>query len=436
MISALLHKIYVSNCQLVICNLKTPAYEIKNPSPVEKEIRLEQRRSPGYFTNPKHNEELLQYYKEYGDVEVARNIFDYGKSGLRVIEKDGITMLSDCASEYYNVINGDRLTTDSPDEYDRKIHIFGNCVSGGSRAEDKYTIASHLQRKLNEETKHKIKVINHSNWRDFDDVCRQVLSPLYTFDSGDIVVLIGRIRRTLISKAIQSFVRKDFVFYADFSHVFQRPHNFGEIFFDRIHMQHNGYALLSQKIFKVINHIIRMESAKKNRPGKISESLYQYIDYLRAVKASLEKTDGCYGCLVIAANRFTEGCRYFIDEALKQCDFLYIMILNEEGASRSLQDRMNSVVENLKEYKNIKIVRSATCPVYSRAVSEDIEIEDERDMPIDVCADLLLFCKIVAKELSITKRFVESEPQNDIERQYNESMRGMFKKYGIDVCEI
>ena len=87
MISALLHKIYVSNCQLVICNLKTPAYEIKNPSPVEKEIRLEQRRSPGYFTNPKHNEELLQYYKEYGDVEVARNIFDYGKSGLRVIEK-------------------------------------------------------------------------------------------------------------------------------------------------------------------------------------------------------------------------------------------------------------------------------------------------------------------------------------------------------------
>ena len=61
MISALLHKIYVSNCQLVICNLKTPAYEIKNPSPVEKEIRLEQRRSPGYFTNAIRNEELRQY---------------------------------------------------------------------------------------------------------------------------------------------------------------------------------------------------------------------------------------------------------------------------------------------------------------------------------------------------------------------------------------
>ena len=436
MITALLHKIYVSNCKLVVVNIKSPVDEIQRPSPMEKEIRLEQRFSLGYFNNPKHDKDLIRYYRDYGDIGTARALFDYGKSGVRVIKKDGITVLADCASQYYNVRNGDRLTTDNPEEYAKTIHIFGNATAGGARAEDKYTVASHLQRIINEESKLKMKVVNHANWQGLEDTCLQILSPLYTFSMGDFVVVIGEVEREPLYRAMQSFTEKNFVFYIDLSGGFQRPHRFGEIFFDIVHMQHNGYNILSQKIFKFIRLIMENEDGNKEYSGENKEPLQEYINFLRSVRISSGDDGRCYGCIAMNANPFTKGHQYLVDEALKRCDFLYVLVLEEDKSAFSFQNRINIVRRNLEGYKNVKVIPSGKFVISSLTMPEYFTKEEKKDIQIDASKDLLLFCRVVAKELHVTKRFVGNEPFCNITRQYNASMHAVLPRYGIDVVEI
>ena len=57
--------------------------------------------------------------------------------------------------------NGLRHTTDQPSNFSRRILIFGGSTVWGSGSSDKNTIPSMIQKKINEDTNKKIKVINY-----------------------------------------------------------------------------------------------------------------------------------------------------------------------------------------------------------------------------------------------------------------------------------
>ena len=64
-----------------------------------------------------------------------------------------------------NVIKGERKTTNQPQDYENTIYLMGGCVFFGYAVEDSETIASFLQKKLNEEMpQKKWRVVNYGTW--------------------------------------------------------------------------------------------------------------------------------------------------------------------------------------------------------------------------------------------------------------------------------
>ena len=92
----------------------------------------------------------------YCSDEYLKNLF----FPAEIYEMNGVLYQADCESKYVNCSGGNRVTTDQPEYYDSRVHMFGPSYLYGFGVEDKYTIASCLQRLLNEDNK-KMLVLNY-----------------------------------------------------------------------------------------------------------------------------------------------------------------------------------------------------------------------------------------------------------------------------------
>ncbi|GHS89545.1 hypothetical protein AGMMS49957_13000 [Synergistales bacterium] len=79
--------------------------------------------------------------------------------------EDGIVRFPDYTSSFRNIIAGDRLTLDSPADYEHTVHVFGTCWGFGFGTDDGGTISTYLQRYINRycipEQGGKWRVVNH-----------------------------------------------------------------------------------------------------------------------------------------------------------------------------------------------------------------------------------------------------------------------------------
>lgn len=161
------------------------------------------------------------------------------------------------------------------------------------------------------------------------------------------------------------------------------------------------------------------------------DGIFSYIDGLK--KPADAKT---VGAIIANCNPFTEGHRYLIETALKQCDALHLFILSEDRSFFSTEERMKRVIEGTKDLKNVYIhgtsdylISSATFPTYF--------IKDKAHAKDANCLlDILIFCKCFAPKLGITKRFVGTEPFDEVTRAYNEKMKQTLPLYGIELIEV
>lgn len=142
------------------------------------------------------------------------------------------------------------------------------------------------------------------------------------------------------------------------------------------------------------------------------------------------------GAIVANCNPFTEGHRFLIETALKQCNCVHLFILSENRSYFSAEERMKMVKEGTKNLKNLYIhsteeylISSATFPTYfikDQAKAQDANCE----------LDIKLFGTIIAPYLNITKRFAGTEPLDPVTNAYNEKMKQMLPEYGIQLIEI
>ena len=57
-------------------------------------------------------------------------------------------------------------------------------------------------------------------------------------------------------------------------------------------------------------------------------------------------------------------------------------------------------------------------------------------MAVDSSEDVEIFAKEIAPTLGITIRFAGEEPTDNVTRQYNETMKKILPRYGVEFCEI
>ena len=161
------------------------------------------------------------------------------------------------------------------------------------------------------------------------------------------------------------------------------------------------------------------------------EGLSTYVNYLKSLKR-----DGKNGLIVMNANPFTLGHQHLVELAAKQVDNLYVIVVGEDKSQFTSQERLAMVTDGCAHVKNVTvchgssyIISAATFPSYfikqaSDAATAQIEL------------DLDITARHIAPALGATVRFVGSELVDELTRNYNEAMKTILPKHGIEVVEM
>ncbi len=144
------------------------------------------------------------------------------------------------------------------------------------------------------------------------------------------------------------------------------------------------------------------------------------------------------GAAVMNCNPFTYGHRYLIETACKECDGLYLIIVQEDLSLFPFKDRMILVEEGTKDLRNVRLIPSGDYAV-SRATFPTYFLKDKCTASVagtQAELDATLFANLFVPELSIKKRFVGTEPFCPITAKYNEMMKKVLPPRGVEVVEI
>ncbi len=138
------------------------------------------------------------------------------------------------------------------------------------------------------------------------------------------------------------------------------------------------------------------------------------------------------GCIVMNCNPFTLGHRYLIEQAAKQVERLYVMVVREDCSLFAYTERKAMVEQGVADIENVNVIDGsdyaisrATFPTYFLK-----RLDDAADT--QMLLDLDLFRRHIAPALGATVRFVGTEPTDQLTRRYNQLMHEVLK----DVREI
>ena len=138
------------------------------------------------------------------------------------------------------------------------------------------------------------------------------------------------------------------------------------------------------------------------------------------------------GVVVMNCNPFTLGHRYLIEQAAKQVERLYVMVVREDCSLFAYTERKAMVEQGVADIENVNVIDGsdyaisrATFPTYFLK-----RLDDAADT--QMLLDLDLFRRHIAPALGATVRFVGTEPTDQLTRRYNQLMHEALK----DVREI
>lgn len=146
----------------------------------------------------------------------------------------------------------------------------------------------------------------------------------------------------------------------------------------------------------------------------------------------LTTTTPLRGVVVMNCNPFTLGHRYLIEQAAKQVERLFVMVVREDCSLFAYAERKAMVEQGVAHLKNVTVIdgseyaiSQATFPTYFLK-----RLDDAADT--QMLLDLDLFRRHIAPALGTTVRFVGTEPTDQLTRRYNQLMHEVL----ADVREI
>lgn len=138
------------------------------------------------------------------------------------------------------------------------------------------------------------------------------------------------------------------------------------------------------------------------------------------------------GVVVMNCNPFTLGHRYLIEQAAKQVERLFVMVVREDCSLFAYAERKAMVEQGVAHLENVTVIdgseyaiSQATFPTYFLK-----RLDDAADT--QMLLDLDLFRRHIAPALGTTVRFVGTEPTDRLTRRYNQLMHEVL----TDVREI
>lgn len=165
-------------------------------------------------------------------------------------------------------------------------------------------------------------------------------------------------------------------------------------------------------------------------PQHLNTSTPQHLN--PSIPQPLTTSTPLRGVVVMNCNPFTLGHRYLIEQAAKQVERLFVMVVREDCSLFAYAERKAMVEQGVAHLKNVTVIdgseyaiSQATFPTYFLK-----RLDDAADT--QMLLDLDLFRRHIAPALRATVRFVGTEPTDQLTRRYNQLMHEVL----ADVREI
>lgn len=320
----------------------------------------------------------------------------------------------------------------------KNVHIFGCCMISGPYVIDEDTMAAVVKRE-------------HPEWNVYSHASISVdlletIQYYSDFYSGDIVILMSTLYSSIDEKLLEGY-RDRIIDFSNVYHVF--PDIYRRIWQTPYHCNHTVIEKIIQFVMqqiekeskKIFSDFLAEENAERiDVPkGNASITLKKANGGLKEYIAVLEKeADGTTdnGAIVMNCNPFTKGHRYLIEVASVQVERLFVFVVEEDKSFFSFQDRFEMVKRGCADLDNVTVLPSGRYVLSALTLPGYFEKDDLQNTVLDASADLELFAYQIAPVLHIKKRFVGTEPADHFTAQYNQEMKRILPKAGIELVEI
>ena len=352
---------------------------------------------------------------------------------------DGTTVMEeDDTKPLRRIKDSKRATAYQPETYRNKIYFFGSCHQFGINAPFDKTIESYLQKMLNEHNlPYRVENEGQYYFGRYQDMFYNLnaLNP----EPSDIIFIWTH-----------GISLKNIPF-CDVSNAFDPPHDYKEIFCVQGHVNELGYKLVAEKYFKYLteNNFFHDKEFKYPLPppryhrygipswveqGGIKSDIVNAE--LEAYKQQLKTKRPQIGALVMNCNPFTLGHQYLVEYAAARVDKLYIFVVKEDKSEFPFADRIELVRQGVKNFSNVEVLPSGKFIISQTTFSGYFNKAELQDVQVDSSEDVEIFGREIAPTLGITVRFAGEEPTDNVTRQYNETMKEILPRYGVEFCEI
>lgn len=162
------------------------------------------------------------------------------------------------------------------------------------------------------------------------------------------------------------------------------------------------------------------QECKKEEKTNLNITTPQHLN--PSTPQPLTTTTPLRGVVVMNCNPFTLGHRYLIEQAAKQVERLFVMVVREDCSLFAYAERKAMVEQGVAHLKNVTVIdgseyaiSQATFPTYFLK-----RLDDAADT--QMLLDLDLFRRHIAPALGATVRFIGTEPTDRLTRRYNQLM--------------
>lgn len=162
------------------------------------------------------------------------------------------------------------------------------------------------------------------------------------------------------------------------------------------------------------------QECKKEEKTNLNITTPQHLN--PSAPQPLTTTTPLRGVVVMNCNPFTLGHRYLIEQAAKQVERLFVMVVREDCSLFAYAERKAMVEQGVAHLENVTVIdgseyaiSQATFPTYFLK-----RLDDAADT--QMLLDLDLFRRHIAPALGTTVRFVGTEPTDRLTRRYNQLM--------------
>ncbi len=166
------------------------------------------------------------------------------------------------------------------------------------------------------------------------------------------------------------------------------------------------------------------QECKKEEKTNLNITTPQHLN--PSTPQPLTTTTPLRGVVVMNCNPFTLGHRYLIEQAAKQVERLFVMVVREDCSLFAYAERKAMVEQGVAHLENVTVIDGSeyaisqtTFPTYFLK-----RLDDAADT--QMLLDLDLFRRHIAPALGATVRFVGTEPTDQLTRRYNQLMHEML----------